>query len=300
MATDIQENLEGVESEPIETGQVTADEPAAESSSPAKPAPESAQDDADEPAAAAKPKKNEKQKEKDASAETTTLDEKASDNNEYAFNAKQAKRKHAKFAQGARFVNTCTFTKPVYRAYLRGAQSRTKTVTVSVFMVAFIMMLAIGINFGMDLRMIAVSILGIVATSLVYAQPWMIAIARTDKAKQRYGTYQRNVTYFYEDGLLMNNISADAQAYAYYTDIRELKETDDFIYMFVNKACYFAILTGFKGGEEQIPEFRKFIAEKAVNAKNGLAKDDSEKKKKKSRVDQAAEEGAAQEEEAEE
>ena len=275
MTTDEMDNTEGVEPEVSDTAQPAAEAEATGGNPPAEQDTQTVDDSAGKTAS-----KKSKKKKKKADSEPAALDEKASDN-EYAFNARQAKRKHQKFAQGARFVNSCTFTRAVYREYLRGAQPRSKTIIMSIAITLFVFFLAIGINFGMDLPMIALSLMGIAATSLIFAQPWMLAVFRTDKAKMRYGEFQHNVTYFYEDGLLMNNINADAQAYAYYTDIRELKESEDFIYMFVNKACYFAILTGFAGGEEEIPEFRKFIAEKAVNAKNGLKQEDPESDKKK-------------------
>ena len=85
--------------------------------------------------------------------------------------------------------------------------------------------------------------------------------------EQRYGEFQRNVTRFYDDCMAMQNLTANVEAVADYADVKKVKETEDFIYLFVGRYCYFAILTGFTRGEGEIADFKAFIRKRAVNAK---------------------------------
>lgn len=169
-----------------------------------------------------------------------------------------------------RFVNLCTFTKPVYAAYLRGVEPRWKTPVLVVVIAVCVMFIAFGVSVGVRLDIMGAGLLGCVACGLAIAQPWMMAYSKIANAQQRYGECQRNVTRFYDDRMTMVNLTANAQATALYTDIRKIRETEDFIYLHVGKYCYCAILTGFSRGDGDVDAFREFISEQAVNAKGRL------------------------------
>ena len=171
-----------------------------------------------------------------------------------------------------RFTNICTFTKPVYRAYLQGAESGLKKAAFVVFIAISVLILAYGVMMGGRLDFIGVGLFGCVICGLGFGQPWMIARMKTANTKQKYGKFQKNITRFYEDHMAMENVTAGVEAVAPYSDIKRVKETEDFIYLYVGKYCYFAIMTGFTRGEEEIPEFKQFISERAVNAKGRLKK----------------------------
>lgn len=168
------------------------------------------------------------------------------------------------------FTNTCTFTKPVHIAYLRGIEPKAKTAILVFFMALSVMLIALGVGVGVRLDIIGAGLLGCVVCGLAFGQPWMMARSKTMNIEHQYGAPQRNITRFYENHMVMQNLTADVDATALYTDIKRLRETDDFIYLYVGKYCYFAIKTGFTRGEEEIAPFKKFIQERAVNAKGCL------------------------------
>ncbi len=169
-----------------------------------------------------------------------------------------------------RFVNVCTFTKPVYTAYLRGIEPKGKTAAFVFFMAICVMVIAVGISVGVRLDIIGAGLLGFVVCGLGLGQPWMMARSKTTNTEQQYGELQRNVTRFYDDRMVMQNLTANVEAMARYVDIRRVKESEDFIYLYVGKHCYFAILTGFTRGEDEVIPFKAFIQERAVNAKGRL------------------------------
>lgn len=166
-----------------------------------------------------------------------------------------------------RFANACTFTKPVYTAYLRGMEPKWKTPLTVVALAACVMVVALGVSVGLRLDIMGAGLLGCVVCGLVFGQPWMMARSKTMAVEQRYGEFQRNVTRFYDDCMVMHNLTANVEAVATYVDVRKVRETEDFIYLFVGKYCYFAILTGFSGGGDEVAEFREFVRQQAVNAK---------------------------------
>lgn len=169
-----------------------------------------------------------------------------------------------------RFTNLCTFTKPVYAAYLRGIEPRWK-MPVLVFCIAVcVMFIAFGVSVGVRLDIIGAGLLGCVACGLALAQPQMMAYSKTANAQQRYGECQRNVTRFYDERITMENLTAHAEATAAWSEVDRIKETEDFIYFYVGKRCYCAILTGFTCGEEELDAFRAFVTERAQNAKGCL------------------------------
>lgn len=169
------------------------------------------------------------------------------------------------------FTNICTFTKPVYTAYLRGIESKGKTVIFSFGMVVSILVLAYGVAIGMRLDIIGAGLLGCIVCGLGFGMPWMIARTKVADMESRFGKPQRNITRFYENQMVLLNETARVEAAAQYTDITKVTQTDDFIYMYVGNKCYFAILTGFSRGEQEIDNFKAFIKEKAVNAKIRLS-----------------------------
>lgn len=165
------------------------------------------------------------------------------------------------------FVNLCTFTKPVYAAYLRGVEPRWKMPVLVAGIAICVMIIALGVSVGVRLDIMGAGLLGCVACGLALAQPWMMAYSKIANTQQRYGECQRNVTRFYDDRMTMVNLTANAQATALYVDIKKVRETEDFIYLHVGKHCYCAILTGFTRDGGEVDAFRNFICERAVNAK---------------------------------
>lgn len=168
------------------------------------------------------------------------------------------------------FSNICTFTKPVYTAYLRGIEPRFKTGIIVFFMAVSVLVMAYGITLDWRLDIIGTGLFGLIICGLAMGQPWMMANSKMQTTEQRYGGPQKNITRYFNDHMVMQNLSAHVEAGANYTDIDKLKETEDFFYMAVGKVYYFAIKTGFEGGEEKISSFREFIAEKAVNAQGSF------------------------------
>lgn len=182
----------------------------------------------------------------------------------------ESKEAHGSEKEKPRFTNVCTFTKPVYTAYLRGIEPKGKTIVLVLCMAACIMVIAVGVSAGVRLDIIGAGLLGLVVCGLSFGQPWMMARSKTTSVEQQYGKAQRNVTRFYDDHMVMQNLTANVEATALYTDIGRIKESEDFVYLYVGKHCYFAILTGFSRGEGEIEPFKKFIEERAVNAKGHL------------------------------
>ncbi|MCI8468715.1 MAG: YcxB family protein [Eggerthellaceae bacterium] len=168
------------------------------------------------------------------------------------------------------FVNICTLTKPVYTAYLRGIEPKGKTALIVVFMAISVLVMGYGAAVGWRVDIIGFGLFGLIICGLAMGQPWMMAYSKTQTAQERYGGSQKNITRFYEDRMVMQNVSAHVEAEASYEDVTRLKETEDFFYLEVGKVYYFAIKTGFKGGEERIGAFRSFITGKAVNASGGF------------------------------
>ena len=172
------------------------------------------------------------------------------------------------------YINLCTFTRDVYKMYLKGSRSKWTDIIAWVMLVVFACIIVFGVGWGIRLDIIGAGLGGCLVCSLIVAQPWFLARAKIAKTEIAYGGPQKNSTRFYEDHMTMMNLSAQAEATAEYTEITRLRETEDFIFMYVGRACYFALLTGFTKGEDEIQGFKEFIVERAVNAtKNDIKMD---------------------------
>ncbi len=167
------------------------------------------------------------------------------------------------------FINICTFTRPVYTAYLRGIEPKGKSALIIFFMAVCVLSMALGISIN-RLDIVGIALVALIFCGLSLGQPWMMARSRTDTMQQRYHQYQKNITRFYDDHMSMQNLTAHVEASASYDEITRIKETEDFIYMYVGKSCYFVIKTGFSKGEDEIEKFKDFISQKAPDAKNQL------------------------------
>ena len=113
-----------------------------------------------------------------------------------------------------RFTNICTFTKPVYTAYLRGIESKWKTVAFGFGMAVSVLIIAYGVAIGVRLDIIGAGLLGCVMCGLGFGQPWMIARTKVTNTESQYGKLQQNITRFYEDRMAMQNLTAGVEAIA--------------------------------------------------------------------------------------
>lgn len=98
-------------------------------------------------------------------------------------------------------------------------------------MAACIMVIAVGVSAGVRLDIIGAGLLGLVVCGLSFGQPWMARSKTAQAWSSSMERLSRNVTRFYDDHMVMQNLTANVEAAALYTDVGRIKESEDFVYL---------------------------------------------------------------------